>query len=179
MNIFVLCTGRCGSTTFIRAAEHITNFSAGHETRTFLTGPERFYYPPRHIEADNRLSWLLGRLEAHHGDNARYVHLTRDTLATAASFEKRFDSGIMNAYYTQILMSAPKRNLSRDRLAFCIDYCETVNANVAFFLRSKTHVLRFSLERAVSDWRQFWNWIGAEGDFNASVGEWQTKHNHS
>jgi hypothetical protein len=62
-NIFVLCTGRCGSTTFIKAAGHIRNYSAAHESRTEELGHARFAYPNFHIEADNRLSWLLGRVD--------------------------------------------------------------------------------------------------------------------
>ncbi|MEJ1383421.1 MAG: hypothetical protein RPV21_03475, partial [Candidatus Sedimenticola sp. (ex Thyasira tokunagai)] len=67
MNIFILNTGRCGSTTFIEACRHITNYSAAHESRIQLIGDRRLAYPQNHIEADNRLSWLLGRLEHTYG----------------------------------------------------------------------------------------------------------------
>ena len=67
MNVFILNSGRCGSTTWIRACTHIDNFSAGHETRSHLSGDARLDYPDRHIEADNRLSWLLGRLDRQYG----------------------------------------------------------------------------------------------------------------
>ncbi len=56
MDVFVLCTGRCGSTTFIKACAHITNYTAAHESRTGLLGSDRLDYPGKHIEADNRLS---------------------------------------------------------------------------------------------------------------------------
>ena len=91
MNVFVLCTGRCGSTTFARAAEHATNFSVGHESRKRLIGAERFAYADNHIEVDNRLSWMLGRLDDHYGERARYVHLTREREAVARSFLQRWD----------------------------------------------------------------------------------------
>lgn len=78
MNVFVLSTGRCGSTTFVKACEHITNFSAAHESRTGLLGAARLDYAGNHIEADNRLSWLLGRLDRTYGNAAFYVHLRRD-----------------------------------------------------------------------------------------------------
>ena len=51
MNVFVLCTGRCGSVTFIESAKHIANYSAGHESRTYEIGSARFAYPPDHVEA--------------------------------------------------------------------------------------------------------------------------------
>src|SRR5438132_14275765 len=98
MNVFVLCTGRCGSQTFIKACSHLSNYSSAHESRMPLLGPERLRYPINHIEADNRLSWLLGRLDKAYADEAFYVHLIRDEEAVAASFVRRYDSGIMQAY---------------------------------------------------------------------------------
>ena len=32
MRVFVLCTGRSGSTTFVRACQHIDNYTASHES---------------------------------------------------------------------------------------------------------------------------------------------------
>ena len=85
MNVFVLNSGRCGSMTFIRACRHIRNYSAGHESRVQLLGEQRLAYAPDHIEADNRLCWLLGRLDAAYGEHAYYVHLSREPAATAVS----------------------------------------------------------------------------------------------
>jgi hypothetical protein len=84
-NVFVLCTGRCGSLAFARACAHMTNYSCGHESRCSLLGAERLSYPSRHIEVDNRLAWLLGRLDETYGKDAFYVHLRRDRDATARS----------------------------------------------------------------------------------------------
>ena len=179
-NVFVLCTGRCGSTTFARAAQHISNYSAGHETRTHHIGNARFAYPVAHIEADNRLSWLLGRLDAHYGDAAYYVHLQRDLLDTARSFLKRHDKGILRAYRTDILMGASKElPADADFLPVCVDYCQTVTANIEAFLANKTHRMSFHLETAEADWVRFWEWIGAEGDLSAALQEWRVKHNAS
>lgn len=178
-NIFVLCTGRCGSVTFIEACRHITNYSSAHESLSHAVGAARFAYPAQHIEADNRLSWVLGRLERVYGDNAFYVHLTRDTMATARSFLKRFDSGIMQAYRSSILMGAPKKSANIDPLDFCVDYCETVNSNIEAFLRNKTYKMSFALERASSDFSEFWRLIGAQGDIDAALAQWEIRHNAS
>lgn len=63
-NVFVLCTGRCGSTTlFAQACQHIENYTASHESKIFLLGDKRLEYSQNHIEVDNRLSWFLGSLE--------------------------------------------------------------------------------------------------------------------
>ncbi len=68
MNVFVLSTGRCGSTTFAKACTAITNFSVGHERNRMLVGEARWQYPEHHIEIDNRLIWMLGALEKHYGE---------------------------------------------------------------------------------------------------------------
>ena len=174
MNLFVLNSGRCGSMTFIRACGHIRNFSAGHETRAQLLGEQRLAYPTNHIEADNRLCWLLGRLDAAYGDRAYYLHLSRDPAATAASFARRSRFGIMQAYREGILLHDRPR---ASDLALAEDYLQTVQANIALFLRGKPHQMAFRLERAKQDFRQFWEWIGAEGDRAAALAEWDIAHN--
>ncbi len=178
-NVFVLCTGRCGSTTFVRAAEHITNFTAGHETLTHLTGADRFAYPAQHIEADNRLSWLLGRLDRHYGPNAFYVHLSRDPDTVAASFVKRADKGIMRAYRTEILMRARSRNKNATMHDFALDYIDTVQENILLFLRDKPNQMKFQLEEADQHFVDFWGRIDAQGDLTAAMAEFSVRHNAS
>ena len=105
MNVFVLCTGRSGSTTFHRACQHITNYTCSHELNTSEVGGARFAYPEDHIEIDNHLSWLLGRLDEAFGNRAFYVHLMRDEEMTAKSFDKRWAGrySIIRAYSEGVL----------------------------------------------------------------------------
>jgi hypothetical protein len=175
MNVFILNTGRCGSTTFIQACQHINNYSALHESRVTLIGEQRLAYPPNHIEADNRLSWFLGRLEQRFGDAAFYVHLSRDLTATAESFSCRTHFGIMQAYRQGILLGGQQH--SDQALAF--DYLETVNSNIGFFLKDKTHKMNFRLESAAQDFSEFWERIGAQGDLAKALAEWNTRYNAS
>jgi len=177
MNIFVLNTGRCGSMSFIAACRHITNYSAGHETRIHMVGAERLAYPPDHIEADNRLSWLLGRLEAAYGDNAYYVHLRRERASVAASFARRSEFGIMRAYRDGVLLHEGETGITAEAIAD--DYIATVESNIALFLRGKSRVMEFRLEHAKDHFRAFWDWIGAEGDQEKALAEWDTCHNAS
>ncbi len=178
MNVFVLCTGRSGSASFIEASKHITNFTAGHETRVERYGADRLEYPNDHIEADNRLSWFLGPLGKRWGD-ASFVHLTRDTDATAQSLLRRWNRGIMRAYHGEILMHLNDRELDDDaRLAICRDYCDTVNANIAAFLESRRHIA-VRLESIDADFPAFWEFIGAQGDLAAAMDSWNTPHNVS
>lgn len=177
MNVFVLCTGRCGSTTFIRACEHMTNYTAGHETRCQLLGPDRLAYPDNHIEADNRLSWFLGRLDAAYGDDAFYVHLTRDPDAVARSILGRRDvhswqGSILRAYQNGILQMSQEPPLSVSR-----DYVDTITANIGLFLRDKTHWMPMRLETAADDFAVFWDRIEATGDKSAALAEWDQVRN--
>ncbi len=176
MNVFVLNTGRCGSTSFIQACRHITNYTALHESRLHHIGEPRLSYPQNHIEADNRLSWFLGRLDRKYADNAFYVHLTRDPVTTAASFARRRHFGIMKAYEEGLLLGGDKGQSAQD-IAF--DYIDTVEANIALFLKEKHNKMDFRLETAKADFIAFWNRIGAEGDLERARMEWDVSHNAS
>lgn len=170
MNVFVLCTGRCGSLAFAKACGHATNFTAGHETRAMHVGPERLAYPAKHIEVDNRLSWFLGELETRWGDNARYVHLTRDPQACAESFANR--KGIVRAFGNAVLMGCEASRLQRAAY-----YVETVTANISAFLARRRHVMEMRIE----DWRdnfpEVWDWMGADGDLSAALDKFTKGHN--
>jgi hypothetical protein len=176
MNIFILNSGRCGSTTFIRTCQHITNYSAQHESRCGLIGEERLNYPQNHIEADNRLSWFLGRLDQKYGDDAFYVHLSREREATAISFARRTDFGIMQAYRDGIMLEL-QGNPSPQKMA--LDYLDTIDANIELFLKDKSQKMDFKLENSKDDFKAFWQRIGAEGDLDAALAEWDTRHNAS
>ncbi len=176
MNIFILNSGRCGSSSFIKVCQHISNYSAAHESRSHLTGSARIIYPDNHIEADNRLSWLLGRLDQQYGDAAFYVHLIRDSSATASSFEKRSQFGIMRAYREGILLNAAKKITDRE---IALDYLDTVDANIQCFLKDKSRKLTMRLENIQDDFREFWQQIGAQGNLTEALNGWQIHHNAS
>lgn len=176
MNVFVLNAGRCGSTTWIRACAHIANYTAAHESRVHLTGELRLAYPDRHIEADNRLSWFLGRLDRRYGDQAFYLHLKREPADTVSSFARRGAFGIMRAYRDGILLNAPS-GLTDEALA--ADYLETVESNIELFLKDKPRHMAARLETARQDFRRFWKAIGAEGDLDAALAEFDVRYNSS
>lgn len=176
-NVFVLCTGRCGSMTLARACGHFANWSAGHETRTHLVGPARLDYPPRHIEVDNRLAWFLGRLGRRWGDDAAYVHLTRDPEAVAESFAARAHQGILRAYRTDILARLNRRAPKTALIDICRDYVETVTTNIEDFLAPRAHVMTMALETLPQDFERLVDWIGGTGDLAAARAALTDKHN--
>jgi len=176
MNVFILNSGRCGSTTFIKACQHITNYSAAHESLLSNIGAQRLDYPDNHIEADNRLCWLLGRLDKSYGDNAFYVHLKRKPQDTANSFAKRIDFGILKAYEQGVLMHDTHQLHACD---IASDYIETVNSNIELFLKDKTHKMLISLETVQADFTDFWQRIGAQGNRENALSEWSINYNAS
>ncbi len=177
MNVFILNSGRCGSTTFIRACQHITNYTATHESLSSQLGEQRMAYPRQHIEADNRLSWFLGRLDKQYADNAIYIHLQRDKEATAESFIKRKEYGIMQAYLQGILQH--ENNSGVNVHAVALDYIESVTENIHHFLKDKNNKMNFQLENAQNDFKLFWELIAAQGDFQAAIKEWDVFYNAS
>lgn len=174
MNVFVLCTGRCGSKTFVKACSHATNYTAGHETQVQLIGVRRFAYPENHVEADNRLSWHLGRLEAAYGNDALYVHLHRDRAKVVASYAQRWApvGGLMPAYRNGLLRAGEhsRREIAEDCVA-------TIEANITSFLRDKPLKMRVALEEAATWFPVFWDRINATGDFDSAMAEWSHQHN--
>ncbi len=176
MNVFVLSTGRCGTVTFSKACDHIINYTCGHESRARIIGDGHFAYPENHIEIDNRLSWFLGRLDKSFGKKAYYIHLLRDDEGTAASYKKRYGSGIIRGYAKGMMMGRHPKSVAME---VCLDYCKTVNSNIELFLKDKPHQMTINLETAKSQFVDFWHWIEAEGDLDKSLSEWSVSHNKS
>jgi len=178
MNIFVLNTGRCGSTTFSEACNYITNYTVSHESRVGCIGRERFSFPENHIEVDNRLTWFLGRLDKAYGDKAVYVHLKRDVEKTAKSFVKRwdFDGGIIRAYRKGMLEGLPEYI---DPYYCCLDYCDTVDSNIELFLKDKSNCIELNLENAKEDFAKFFDLIDAKGDKESAIKCFDKNYNSS
>lgn len=181
MRVFILCTGRSGSSTFIKACKYITNYSCGHETRVKKIGEQRFAYPDNHIEADNRLAWFLGGLQENFGDDAFYVHLTRDRDETIDSFMRRWKNtgSIIKAFTEGVLLTTTLFMSKKDKEKICGFYYDTVNANIESFLENKPHKLTIKLNKIGKGFDAFWSAIHAEGDLEKAHRELRTRHNKS
>ncbi|MBN2523446.1 MAG: hypothetical protein JXB24_09225 [Bacteroidales bacterium] len=181
MRIFILCTGRSGSFAFIKACKHILNYSSGHETNAKKIGSAHFEYSDNHIEADNRLIWFLGALERKYADSPVYVHLKRNKSETIRSLNKRWHSkvSIMRAYCAGILKTPIEKLNKKRRLEICEDYYNNVNLNIEVFLKSKSKSIMVNLETIQEDFRKFWNFIGARGNLENALIEFETNYNKS
>ena len=182
MNVFVLCSGRCGSKTFALACKPISNFTCGHETRANLFGDKRFIYPDQHIEVDNRLSWLLGSLHKSCKDkNVFYVHLKRNHQEVANSFLKRLsshnNSSIINAFANGILMQN-KSFIAQEKKEISDFFVKTVNENIEEFLIGKNHMI-VNLQDNGETFKKFLQNINAVGDIEKSLKIWNSVHNAS
>jgi len=173
MNVFVLTTGRTGSLTFYKACKYLSNFTVGHETKKSILGKERFAFPSRHIEIDNRICWKLGLLDRIYGDNAVYVHLVRNMNSVAISHHARWDhaGSIAQTYATGII------GTQTNSLDVQIDMVETVNLNIEHFLKDKSSVFRIDIDDPIKSFTHFWTFIEGKGDINLAIKEFSSCYN--
>lgn len=173
--VFVLCSGRCGSVTLAKALGQASNFTVGHETHMATAGPARLAYPAQHIEIDNRLAFMLGRLHATYGDAPLYVHLTRDPAACAESYAKRFFPGLLLFAWARGIHVGMPDTLDLPMLAR--DLVDNMNANIRDFITHRPHVAHIRVEHFAEDVSALWNRIGAEGDLAAALQCLASRHN--
>ncbi len=181
MNVFILCAGRTGSTSFIKACSHISNFTSDHESKTQALGEDRFTFPDQHIEADNRFVWELGQLDLRYGKDAFYVYLKREPKKITQSFMKRFfyPRSIIDSFADGVRKSPPQKLSRRERIRICYDYVNTVEANIELFLKDKPLKQVIELENIKSDFEVFWGNIKAEGDIKEAIQTFSIKQNAS
>jgi len=175
MRVFVLCTGRCGSTTLAKACSHITNYTTGHETGR-IAGYD-LVYPQRHIEVDNRLSWFLGRLHEKYPD-AFYLHLRRDVVAVSKSFASRGArrAGLLGGFILALKQGRHADLTAHGLKSSARQLVETIEANLRHFLRDKPHMV-ISIESAADTFPDFWKRIAAEGSLDAARKELTRRYN--
>jgi len=170
MRVFVLCTGRSGSASLVKACSHIQNFTSGHEShaKEIL---HRLEYRDEHIEVDNRLSWFLGGLYEKYGDTAFYVHLIRERESCVKSFNQRWNnhSSIIRAFASGILKQNISKLTAENKLEIANLYYDTVNMNIEFFLREKDQKMTIYLENINEDFLDFWKRIDAKGDLQSAL----------
>ena len=94
---------------------------------------------------------------------------------------KRFadEGSIIHAYCSGIKMIDPERLNDAERMEMCLDYVDSVNANIAQFIQGRPQHLTVELERIEQDFQEFWERIGAEGDLSDALAQLRTAHNAS
>ncbi|SEE23770.1 hypothetical protein [Jiangella alba] len=173
LRVFVLGTGRCGSSTFIKACRHIDNYTAAGGS---LPGGEiaanRLDYPEAHIEVDRRLCTRLDTLRAAYGSNSLFIHLRRDPAQVAASIagDWRAQEPVLRSLAPTVVASHGSSPLELARR-----YVDSVRAGIESFRATVPYSMTIDLERARSQFAEFWYRIGAEGDHAAAAGEFDRR----
>ncbi|MCF8463908.1 MAG: hypothetical protein K9G41_03645 [Flavobacteriales bacterium] len=178
-NVFVLTIGRTGSNTFAKACSYITNYSSGHETRSWEIGESRLDYSHNHIEVDNKLCWMLGLLDEKYENEAYYIHLVRNKAEVVESWNQRWNLSFSNIRFFAegVLSNVPELLSDADKLIVSEQYYDTVEANIKLFLKDKQHQLTIEMEDIENGFSCFWEEIGAEGNLPAALAEFKIKHN--
>jgi hypothetical protein len=172
---FVLGTGRCGTTTFAKACESITNYTVGHETQARQV-KNRLGFPDHHIEVDHRLAWFLGTIDVMYRDEPVYVHLTRnpDKVARSWAAKAKHKPG-QAATWSETVIYQPQKKIAP--LVTAKLMVESVNHNIDLFLKDKTKVVRMRIEDPHDAFDEFWRLIGAEGNRRKAHDELKVRHN--
>lgn len=161
--IFVTGTGRCGTMTFAKAAGHATNFGVDFEPpRTSLD------FPDRRITVAASLHLCLPLLVRYYPD-AKWVHVVREREACIDSLAT-LSNGEMMRWWGWFYLNQPAMP-ARDAAAV---YYDLTNALIAACVPYR---FTLNLEHARSQWPGCWQFMGCDGDFNASLAEWSTKYN--
>lgn len=144
-------------------------------------GADRFNYPDKHIEADNRLIWFSGALDQEYGNEAFYVHLIRNREDTIRSYNRRWirNGSLIRAYCEGIHQIALHKLDRQRRYDVVADFYDQVNLNITQFLNDKERKLTLQLENSTDEFPVFWEKIGAEGDLGKALETFKQKHNRS
>lgn len=169
MRVFVTGTGRCGSVCFKSACLHMDNYTVGHETWCGL-----MEYPDNHIEINPQFRHALYHLIRKYPD-AYYVHLIRNKEDCVKSLVKLNNGSVVEAY--RLLYPTIIENDSLEAAAE--RFWEAENEIIRLQLQLADNRTTLHLETIKDDWRAFWQWIGAEGNYPASLAEWDTPKNTS
>lgn len=173
MNVFVLCTGRCGSVTFAKACSHLSNYTASHEANRDKLGKARFAFPDNHIAVDPRFSYCIGRLDRYHGRNAFYVHLTRDPEAVINSYIVKANRNKGAAFVSHCRMMSAREFILGDMVR---DMVDNMLSNITLFLKDKDY-MTIDIDTAAQAFPSFCQRIGAEGDVSAAIREFSVHYN--
>jgi hypothetical protein len=172
LNVFVTGTGRCGSVSFWRACQHITNYTAFHESPCGLLS-----YPDLHIEVNPQLRYVIEIVARRHPD-AKWVHLVRDREQTAASLARLDGGNWLRSFCPFMNTVMPCGDpIERARRVYDIITAQ-IDASLAASVPAENR-MEVHLSSIGEDWPKFWQWIGAAGDLESSLKSWETPYNTS
>lgn len=177
MRAFVVGTGRCGTCTMYHALSHCTNYTVGHESRAGRV--EDHQYPDNHIEVSAHLAIAIPVLQERY-PRARWIHLIRDREAFIRSAIEESPGGLLR--FAGLWFQCNCNKIRKDKGEGQGDilqpaaelYYDYINALCKRLLQFR---LTVHLEQIKDEWLGVWDWLGLEGDFDASLKEWDRAYN--
>ena len=168
MRVFVTGTGRCGTTTFYQACRHITNYTSAHETEAGRI--PSYQYPDRHIEVSHLLVVGIPFIRQHFPDSV-WVHLTRSREACIQSIRGQLWGEVAAWSREWYLTDHPALVYEAAQAYYdrVIELCQVLLPDA----------ITIPIERAREWFPYFWHKIGAEGDMDAALNEFDRAYNPS
>lgn len=171
MRVFVTGVGRCGTVSFYEACRFMTNYTTSHKE----PARDQEYPQDNHIAVNPQLRVAIMRVVKKY-PTSLWVQLTRAPQTNNPSLVAAGHGSVMQAYgsmYTTMMDSL-------DLADVAAKYYQFENDRITALLHvsvppSQRRIMR--LETIKEDWPKFWKWIGAEGDYAASLRSWDTPHN--
>lgn len=182
-NVFIVGTGRCGTTTFARACHWITNYSSGHETTVGVTSWEKkLRFGPKHIESDPHIVWYFPQILRKY-PQALYVHLKRNRDDVVKSWLNRYSDitrgpeGYVNLHF-QCNPPYSKLLPENKRRALGVFYDSIIgHIEFAFATLPPEQTRTYQLEQLDQQFPEFWRYIEAQGDLENAILTCRKRHN--
>jgi hypothetical protein len=145
------------------------NFTVGHE----MVQPD-LEYPDNHIEINPQFRKCVLELYTKY-PKAKFVHLIRPKKDCVPSLAALNFGKVMECYFRLHVSVLP----SPDALDVAGKFWDWENRLISTQLRliRDEQKMKIWLNEAKQMWHKFWDWIGAEGNFKASLNEWNTPRN--
>ncbi len=176
MRVFVTGTGRCGTSTFTKACQKLTNYTASHESLVGEDSIGLWQYPDNHIEVAAQLAIAIPiLLDKYPG--SKWVHLIRDEKDCIESLSKEVWFSMQIFGFQWFLSRIPS-----DSKKLAEAFYKTVNANIAALIPKDSLTIKISRDSYKptamrEQWVELFQFINAKGDFEASLAEWQKIYN--
>ena len=167
MQIFVVGTGRCGTSTFYNACQHVTNYTCRHEICYLHLIKQQLINA---IEVNGGLTFFIPQLRRQY-QRAKWVHMIRDREACIKSLAEQAGQSVR--YWANVWLQWESSDAELPVAAGL--FYDSVNDLIVSQL---PEVFTFRLESAYEqDWPEFWDWAKCKGRFESSRVVWRRHYN--
>lgn len=152
MRVFVVGTGRCGTSTFYQAAKSIEGYTCGHESEAARI--PSWTFPDNHVEVAAQLVYAIPLVLEKYPDS-KWVHLIREREACVDSLAHQVWAS-MAAFAQQWFMCDHPADVVKTAAKFY----DMTNALIPALVPEK-QLMTIHLETLRRQWPDFCTWIGA------------------